>query len=82
MSKFKFKKVAVDPTLQVISTVEKKGDKWVDKKYVEPVSALVRILEDAGLKVYGDGIHRLEIHMNGVCIGYQLVVTYPVKTFP
>lgn len=82
MKKIKFKKVAIDPTLQVISTVGKKGDKWVDKKYVEQVSELVKILEGAGLKVSGDGIHRLEIHMNGLCIGYQLVVTYPVKTFP
>lgn len=68
----KFKTVTVNPDLQIIRTVEK-GKYKVAAKHVEQISSLIRLLEDAGLVVYGDGIHSLLVHLNGVEIGYQLV---------
>lgn len=75
----KYKSVIVNPDLQIIRTVTK-GDFVVDAKYVEEISNLVKILENAGLQVYGDGIHSLQISIFGVQLGYQLVSTSPSHT--
>ena len=68
--------VTVNPDLQIIRTVTK-GDFVVDAKYVKEIGTFLKLIEEAGLQYYGDGIHSLIIKINGVQIGYQLVSTGP-----
>lgn len=73
----KYKPVVVNPDWQIIRTVTR-DNFIVDAKYVEEISTLIKILEDAGLQVYGDGIHSLKFSINGVQLGYQLASTNPL----
>lgn len=66
------KEFKLDPDLQMVPTV-KKDQYTVEEAVVKGASEIMQVLEKAGITVRGDGIHQLQVEVNGKVLYYQMV---------